>query len=100
MIQILLLRSPLWTRGLSMAQRVCYLNACMFWLFGFARMIFFLSPLMFLVFNLRVYNASLTQVLVYAVPHLVASYFVSNQLYGKLRHPSTRSCSRSSRASI
>ena len=87
MIQILLLRSPLWTRGLSMAQRVCYLNACMFWLFGFARMIFFLSPLMFLVFNLRVYNASLTQVLVYAVPHLVASYFVSNHLYGKLRHP-------------
>jgi cellulose synthase (UDP-forming) len=87
MIQILLLRSPLWTKGLSMAQRVCYLNACMFWLFGFARMIFFLSPLMFLVFNLRVYNASLTQVLVYALPHLVASYFVSNHLYGKLRHP-------------
>lgn len=87
MIQILLLRSPLWTRGLTMAQRLCYLNACMFWLFGFARMIFFLSPLMFLVFNLRVYNASLTQVLVYALPHLVASYFVSNHLYGKLRHP-------------
>ena len=87
MIQILLLRSPLWAKGLSMAQRVCYLNACMFWLFGFARMVFFLSPLLFLVFNLRVYNASLTQVLVYALPHLVASYFVSNHLYGKLRHP-------------
>jgi cellulose synthase (UDP-forming) len=87
MIQILLLRSPLWTKGLSPAQRVCYLNACLFWLFGFARMIFFLSPLMFLVFGLRVYNASLTQVLVYAVPHLLASYFVSNHLYGKLRHP-------------
>jgi cellulose synthase (UDP-forming) len=87
MIQILLLRSPLWTRGLSLAQRACYLNACLFWLFGFARMIFFLSPLMFLVFGLRVYNASLMQVLIYAVPHLLASYFVSNHLYGKLRHP-------------
>lgn len=87
MIQILLLRSPLWTKGLSLAQRVCYLNACLFWLFGFARIIFFLSPLMFLVFGLRVYNASLMQVLVYAVPHLLASYFVSNHLYGKLRHP-------------
>jgi cellulose synthase (UDP-forming) len=87
MIQILLLRSPLWIKGLSLAQRVCYLNACLFWLFGFARMIFFLSPLMFLVFGLRVYNASLTQVLIYAVPHLLASYFVSNHLYGKLRHP-------------
>jgi cellulose synthase (UDP-forming) len=87
MIQILLLQSPLWTKGLSLAQRACYLNACLFWLFGFARMIFFLSPLMFLVFGLRVYNASLMQVLVYAVPHLLASYYVSNHLYGKLRHP-------------
>jgi cellulose synthase (UDP-forming) len=87
MVQIFLLHNPLFCKGLTIAQRICYLNACMFWLFGFARMIFFLSPLMFLVFNLRVYNASLTQVLVYAVPHLVASYFVSNHLYGKLRHP-------------
>jgi cellulose synthase (UDP-forming) len=87
MVQILLLRNPLRERGLSAAQRICYLNACMFWLFGFARIIFFLSPLMFLVFGLRVYNASLMQVLVYAIPHLVASYFVSNHLYGRLRHP-------------
>jgi cellulose synthase (UDP-forming) len=87
MVQILLLRNPLLQRGLSTAQRICYLNACLFWLFGFARLIFFLSPLLFLLFGLRVYNASLMQVLVYAVPHLVASYFVSNFLYGKLRHP-------------
>jgi len=89
MIQILLLHNPLRLPGLSVAQRLCYLNACLFWLFGFARLIFFLSPLMFLVFNLRVYNASLDQVLAYAVPHLVASYFVSNRLYGRFRHPFT-----------
>jgi cellulose synthase (UDP-forming) len=87
MTQILLLKNPLRQKGLSIPQRICYLNACMFWLFGFARMIFFLSPLMFLIFGLRVYNASLMQVLVYAVPHLLASYYVSNYLYGKLRHP-------------
>jgi len=46
-----------------------------------------LSPLMFLFFGLRVYNASITQVLAYAVPHLIGSYYVSNFLYGKLRHP-------------
>lgn len=87
MTQILLLKNPLREKGLTIPQRICYLNACMFWLFGFARMIFFLSPLMFLIFGLRVYNASLLQVLVYAVPHLLASYYVSNYLYGKLRHP-------------
>jgi cellulose synthase (UDP-forming) len=87
MLQILLLRNPLWEKGLTIPQRICYLNACLFWLFGFARLIFFISPLMFLIFGLRVYNASLMQVLVYAVPHLLGSYFLSNFLYGKLRHP-------------
>ncbi len=87
MTQILLLKNPLRQKGLTFAQRICYLNACLFWMFGFARIIFFLSPLFFLLFSLRVYNASLSQVLVYAVPHLLASYFVSNFLYGKLRHP-------------
>ena len=87
MTQILLLRNPLFQKGLSIPQRICYLNACLYWLFGLARVIFFLSPLMFLFFGLRVYNASLTQVLAYAVPHLVASYYVSNWLYGKLRDP-------------
>jgi cellulose synthase (UDP-forming) len=87
MLQILLLRNPLRQKGLAWPQRICYLNACLFWLFGFARLIFFLSPLMFLLFGLRVYNASLLQVLAYAVPHLLGSYFLSNYLYGKLRHP-------------
>jgi cellulose synthase (UDP-forming) len=87
MLQILLLRNPLREKGLAIPQRVCYLNACLFWLFGFARIIFFLAPLMFLIFGLRVYNASLMQVLAYAVPHLLGSYFLSNYLYGKLRHP-------------
>lgn len=87
MTQILLLKNPLWQKGLSPFQRVCYLNACLYWLFGFARIVFFLSPLLFLFFLLRIYNASLMQVLVYAVPHLIASYFISNVLYGQLRHP-------------
>jgi cellulose synthase (UDP-forming) len=87
MTQILLLKNPLLQKGLSITQRLCYFNACLYWLFGLARIIFFLSPLMFLFFGLRVYNASLLQVLGYTVPHLIASYFVSNSLYGKLRHP-------------
>jgi cellulose synthase (UDP-forming) len=87
MTQILMLKNPLWQKGLSISQRVCYLNACLHWLFGPARVIFFLSPLLFIFFGMRVYNASLIQVLAYTVPHLMASFFVSNILYGKLRHP-------------
>lgn len=87
MTQILMLQNPLFRKGLSLAQRMCYFNACLYWLFGLARIILFLAPLMFIFLNLRVYNASLMQVVAYAIPHLIGSYFVSNFLYGNLRHP-------------
>jgi cellulose synthase (UDP-forming) len=87
MTQILLLKNPLRRKGLRLAQRICYFNSCLFWLFGFARVVFFVSPLMFLFFGMRVYNASLDQILLYAVPHVMASYYVANHLYGRMRHP-------------
>lgn len=87
MVQILLLKNPMRQKGLRPTQRICYLNSCLFWLFGFARIVFFASPLLFLFFGLKVYNASLVQVLLYAAPHLAASYAVVNRVYGKLRHP-------------
>jgi cellulose synthase (UDP-forming) len=87
MLQILLLKNPLRQPGLKLSQRLCYLNACLFWMFGLARVVFFISPLLFLIAGLKVYNASLFQVLIYALPHLMASYFVANRLYGERRHP-------------
>ncbi|MFO7708784.1 MAG: glycosyltransferase [Desulfobacterales bacterium] len=87
MMQMFVLKNPLFKKGLSLGQRLCYFNSCFFWLFGLARIIFFISPLLFLFFGLRIYNASLTQVAIYAVPHLLASYYVTNYLFGRLRHP-------------
>jgi cellulose synthase (UDP-forming) len=87
MTQILVLKNPLLRKGLRLTQRICYFNSCLFWLFGFARIIFFFSPLMFLFFGLRVYNVSLNQILLYTVPHLIASIYASNYLYGRMRHP-------------
>lgn len=87
MTQIFMLKNPLWVKGLTLAQRLCYFNSCFFWFFGLARFTFFLAPLMLLFFGFRIYNASLAQVLVYAVPHLVSAHFISNFLFGKHRHP-------------
>ena len=87
MVQILLLKNPLFRPGLTAAQRICYLNACLFWFFGFARIMFFIAPLLFLFLGMRVYNASVGQVLLFGLPHLIAAYFVTNRLFGRLRHP-------------
>ncbi|MFZ5425615.1 MAG: glycosyltransferase family 2 protein [Thermodesulfobacteriota bacterium] len=87
MTQIFLLKNPLLQKGLSFRQKLCYFNSCFFWWFGMARFIFFLSPILYLCFGIRLYNASMSQILAYAIPHLFASYIISNNLFGQVRHP-------------
>jgi cellulose synthase (UDP-forming) len=87
MLQIFSLKNPLLVKGLNWGQRICYLNSCLFWFFGLARVVFFISPLLYLFFGMRVYNASEMQVLGYAVPHILGSMLVTDYLYGKVRHP-------------
>ena len=87
MIQLLMRKNPLVIKGLQPYQRLCYLNACLFWLFGVARFVFWSAPLLFLFFGLQVYNASLTQIAVYALPHLAGALLVSDYMFGDVRHP-------------
>ena len=87
MTQIFLLKNPLFQKGLSWFQRLCYTNNCLFWLFGTARTIFFIAPLMYLLFGLKVYNASLAQVAAFTIPHVFGAVMLSDFLYGHVRHP-------------
>ena len=85
MVQIFLLKRPIIMRGLSFPQRLCYANSCMFWFFPFARLVFLLAPVAFLVFGLKIYAANWQTFSAYAVPHLVAVMTVSSYLYGRVR---------------
>ncbi len=87
MLQILLLKRPLLGPGLRWHQRLGYMNSLLFWLFPFARAIFLTAPLAYLVFGLRVYNASLREIVGYTVPHVIAIYMVSALLFGRMRWP-------------
>lgn len=85
MLQILILKCPLFKGGLTLAQRFCYLNGCIFWLFPVFRLIFLLAPLMFLLFGLNIYNSSVAQVVSFAGPHILASIILAAYMFGKLR---------------
>ncbi len=87
MTQILMLKFPKLVKGLTIPQRICYFNSSFFWFFGFSRFIFFLAPSAFLLFGLKVYNASVAQVLAYAIPHVFCSVVLMNFLYGRYRWP-------------
>ncbi|MFN2287929.1 MAG: UDP-forming cellulose synthase catalytic subunit [Chromatocurvus sp.] len=87
MVQILLLKRPQTNPGLTWHQRLGYLNAMLFWLFPFSRLAFLIMPVLYLIFGMQVYPASLAQILAFAIPHLVATYMVSNLLFGRRRWP-------------
>lgn len=87
MIQILLLKNPLFKQGLTLAQRVSYMSSCFYWLFPFVRMTFLLSPILFILFNLKIFNASAEDFVAYTVTYLVASEILRNYLHGKVRWP-------------
>jgi len=87
MVQILLLKNPLFRKGLRWHQRLGYVNSSLFWFFPFARLVFVLSPLCYLLFGMRVYNANLTEVMVYTVPHMIAVFYMSDVLFGRVRWP-------------
>lgn len=87
MIQLFILNNPLFAKGLKMHQRICYFNSCFFWFFGFSRFIFYIAPAAFLILGLKVYHASVPQVIAYALPHVLSTFVLMGFLYGKVRQP-------------
>ena len=87
MMQILLLRMPLFKRGLSMPQRLCYMSSTLFWLFPFPRMIFLVAPLFYLFFGLQIFTASAGEFLAYTLSYMIANLIMQNYLYGEFRWP-------------
>lgn len=85
MIQIFLLKNPLLIPGLSLPQRLCYFSSCFFWFFAYARVVFMLAPLCFLLFGLKIYDANFVDFAAFAAPHLIAVFIVSDFLFGRVR---------------
>jgi len=87
MLQLGFLKNPLWMKGLTIPQRICYSSFYLYWFFGFARVLFFVAPTLFILFDLHIYHASTMQVAAYALPHLVASLLATDLLFGRYRWP-------------
>ncbi|MBI1732633.1 MAG: UDP-forming cellulose synthase catalytic subunit [Gammaproteobacteria bacterium] len=87
MTQMLVLHNPLTIPGLTVMQRLCYFNSCFFWLFGFARIMFYIAPALFLLFGLKIYHVSLGLILSIAAPYVLSTFFVMDYFYGRTRQP-------------
>lgn len=87
MMQILLLKNPLLKSGLTFAQRLCYLSSSLFWFFPFVRAVFVFAPLLFILFNMKIFVASSEDFLAHTVTYLIVGELIRNYLYGSVRWP-------------
>lgn len=87
MMQILMFRFPLFKRGLTIPQRLCYMSSTLFWLFPLPRTIFLFAPLCYLFFDLQIFTASGGEFMAYTLAYLVVNLMMQNYLYGSFRWP-------------
>lgn len=87
MLQIFRLDNPLLGPGLTIAQRICYMNAMIHFMFPLPRVILLMAPLAYLLLGQRVIESDAWAVLAYGLPHLVVATISSTVLQGKYRHP-------------
>ncbi len=87
MMQILLLRAPLFKRGLSFPQRLCYTSSTLFWLFPFPRLMFLVAPLFYLFFGLQIFTASSGEFVAYTLTYMAVNLMMQNSMYGSFRWP-------------
>ncbi|MET0600172.1 MAG: UDP-forming cellulose synthase catalytic subunit [Mesorhizobium sp.] len=87
MMQILRFRMPLFKRGLTLPQRLCYMSSTLFWLFPFPRAIFLIAPLFYLFLDLEIFNASGGEFMAYTLSYMLVNLMMQNYLYGAFRWP-------------
>lgn len=63
--------NPLFMKGLNIIQKLMYFSAVSYWYFGIWRLIFFMAPILFSVFNIVVLSAPVMQILEIWLPMFV-----------------------------
>lgn len=86
MAQIIRLDNPLFKPGLSLPQRINYFNAAWHFFFGVPRIIFLMTPAIYLIADIHPLDANVREVLVYAIPHLILVTLGGASMHRNVRH--------------
>ncbi|WP_370260861.1 UDP-forming cellulose synthase catalytic subunit [Limnobacter sp.] len=85
MAQIFRTDNPMFKKGLSFFQRICYSNAMLHFFYGIPRLIFLIMPMAYLYFEFHLINAAAVTILSYALPQLIISSYTNSVIQGKYR---------------
>jgi cellulose synthase (UDP-forming) len=86
MTQIFRIDNPLFGRGLSFGQRLCYLNAMLHFFYGIPRLVFLTAPLSYLFFNAHIIQAAAGTIAIFALPHMFHANITNSRMQRQFRH--------------
>ncbi len=87
MLQLLILKNPLFAKGLKPIQRIAYLSSMTFWLFPIPRLVFTVAPLLHIFFDVKIFVSSMDEALAYTATYMAVNLMLQNYLYGRFRWP-------------
>ncbi len=85
-IQLLRLLNPLTYPGLSFGQRFCYFHGLCHYFYAIPRLIFYVAPCAFLLFDVHPLNTSFLNYFMMGLPYLFLSYIANSYIFYKFRH--------------
>lgn len=74
-IQTLRKDNPFFKQGLNWTQKILYFSSLSYWFFGFRRIIYLISPILFVLFNIKILDAALMQVLIFWLPMFLVNHY-------------------------
>lgn len=86
MAQIFRVDNPLFGKGLTWPQRLCYTNAMVHFLSGVPRIIFLIAPLAFLLLHSYVIYAPALLIVLYVLPHMIHASITNSRIQGDYRY--------------
>jgi cellulose synthase (UDP-forming) len=87
MMQMLMLKNPLFRGGLRFLQRLCYINSMSFWLFPIIRLVYLIAPLTYLFFGVEIFVSTFRDAMVYTLSYMAVSFLVQNAMFARYRWP-------------
>jgi len=86
MLQIFRVDNPIFGKGLSFMQRVCYSNAMLHFFYGLPRLVFLTAPLTFLILHSYIIYAPVETIFLYVIPAIFHANLTNSRHQGKYRN--------------
>lgn len=84
-IQVLRKFNPLKIKGLSLIQKILYLDGAHYWFFGVYKIIYLTAPILYLVFGVIVIDADFLSLLSFWIPSFLSSMIFAHLISDKKR---------------